>query len=105
MAHDKVSLVGHTKSYHQILIKGDPDELLGKRVKVKVTGTTKHSMLGKVISPPQIVATSPNRQVIREKSAKALNRQATQGGDWRRHLAVAIPAVLIGSYLVYRKKS
>ena len=46
MAHDGVSLVGHNKSYDQILIKGSVDKLMGKRVTVRVTATTKHSMLG-----------------------------------------------------------
>ena len=48
MAHDGISLVGHNKSYDQILIKGSVDKLMGKRVTVRVTATTKHSMLGEV---------------------------------------------------------
>ena len=67
MAHDKVSLVGHTKSYHQILVKGNPDELMGKRVDVVVEQTTKHSMLGRVVSEPKSVAIAANLQILKEK--------------------------------------
>lgn len=67
MAHDKVSLVGHTKSYHQILVKGNSDELMGKRVDVVVTETTKHSMLGEIVSEPKTVAIAKNLQILKEK--------------------------------------
>ena len=63
MAHDKVSLVGHTKSYHQVLVKGNPDDLMGKRVKVRVTATTKHSMIADIIGEPREVAISRNYQI------------------------------------------
>jgi len=67
MAHDKVSLVGHTKSYHQILVKGNPDELMGKRVDVVVYQTTKHSMLGRIVSVAKSVAIAENLQIMKEK--------------------------------------
>ena len=67
MAHDKVSLVGHTKSYHQILVKGNTDELMGKRVDVVVYETTKHSMLGRIVSDPKTVAIAQNQQIMKEK--------------------------------------
>ena len=67
MAHDGVSLVGHNKSYDQIIIKGNVDKLMGRRVTVRITGVTKHSMFGDVISEPIDPSIAVNRQLIAKK--------------------------------------
>ena len=49
LSHDKNHLVGHNDFYEQILLPKDL-ELLGKTVLVEIVGTTKFSMIGKVVS-------------------------------------------------------
>ena len=70
MAHDGVSLVGHNKCYDQIIIKGNVDKLMGRRVTVKITGVTKHSMFGQVISEPIDPSIAVNHQLISKKNAE-----------------------------------
>ena len=52
-AHDKKSLVGHNKYYHQVLISEECQQkfgdLMGHRVQVKITETLKHSLHCKVL--------------------------------------------------------
>lgn len=67
MAHDGVSLVGHNKCYDQIIIKGNVDKLMGRRVTVRITGVTKHSMFGEVISEPIDPSIAVNHQLIAKK--------------------------------------
>ena len=70
MAHDGVSLVGHNKCYDQIIIKGNVDKLMGRRVTVRITGVTKHSMFGEVISEPVDPSIAVNHQLIAKKNAE-----------------------------------
>ena len=70
MAHDGVSLVGHNKCYDQIIIKGNVDKLMGRRVTVRITGVTKHSMFGDVISEPVDPSIAVNHQLIAKKNAE-----------------------------------
>ena len=70
MAHDGVSLVGHNKCYDQIIIKGNVDKLMGRRVTVRITGVTKHSMFGQVISEPIDPSIAVNHQLISKKNAE-----------------------------------
>ena len=106
MAHDKVSLVGHTKSYHQVLIKGDPDKYMGKRIRVKITETTKHAMKAQIIGEPTEVATADNLQIIREKKIAEIRMSEKSRSDIIAKLTkFALPAVLALSliYLSRRK--
>lgn len=48
ISHDRKHYVGHNKFYEQILLPMH-NNLLGKQVKVEITGCTKFSMFGKVI--------------------------------------------------------
>jgi threonylcarbamoyladenosine tRNA methylthiotransferase CDKAL1 len=70
VAHDKHHLVGHTKSYVQVLV--DPATAsLGEMVTVRVTATSKYSVTGSVISSEQSVVTEPtDRQRRSEKNNK-----------------------------------
>ena len=70
MAHDGVSLVGHNKCYDQIIIKGNVDKLMGRRVTVRITGVTKHSMFGEVISEPVDPSIAMNHQLIAKKNVE-----------------------------------
>ena len=70
MAHDGISLVGHNKCYDQIIIKGNVDKLMGRRVTVRITGVTKHSMFGDVISEPVDPSIAVNHQLIAKKNAE-----------------------------------
>ena len=70
MAHDGVSLVGHNKCYDQIIIKGNVDKLMGRRVTVRITGVTKHSMFGEVISEPVDPSIAVNHQLIAKKNVE-----------------------------------
>uniref|UniRef100_A0A182T5Z5 tRNA-t(6)A37 methylthiotransferase n=1 Tax=Anopheles maculatus TaxID=74869 RepID=A0A182T5Z5_9DIPT len=65
ISHDRKHYVGHNKFYEQILLPMH-NNLLGKQVKVEITGCTKFSMFGKVIqderewvncSKPNVVGT------------------------------------------------
>lgn len=104
MAHDKVSLVGHTKAYHQVLIKGDSDQLMGKRVPVRITKTTKHSMLAEIIGPPRNVATSPNHQVLKEQRKDSLARRESIISKATSAAKYALPAVLVVSLIYLRNR-
>lgn len=48
ISHDKKHYVGHNKFYEQILLPMKED-LLGKAVRVKITGTSKFSMMGEIL--------------------------------------------------------
>lgn len=48
ISHDKEHYVGHNKFYEQILLPMK-DNLLGKAVRVRITGTTKFSMMGEIL--------------------------------------------------------
>lgn len=111
MAHDGISLVGHNKYYDQILIRGNVDVLMGKRVDVRITSVTKHSMLAEVIGEPVNPALSVNRQVEREKEEEKMKTK----GECNHHGNVAINdnphyvkwaslggIVLLG-YIIYRR--
>ena len=54
VSHDGRFLVGHNDCYEQVLVPKD-DDLMGKLVTVRVTETSKFSMVGKLVSD----ATSP----------------------------------------------
>ena len=53
----------------QIIIKGNVDKLMGRRVTVRITGVTKHSMFGEVISEPVDPSIAVNHQLIAKKNA------------------------------------
>ena len=61
VAHDGVSLVGHNKFYHQVLLQPEQGiTLMGKTVTVEITEAGKHFLRGrrvegeKVISPAKV---------------------------------------------------
>jgi len=98
MAHDGVSLVGHNKSYDQILIKGSVDKLMGKRVTVRVTATTKHSMLGEVIDEPINPALGVNHQIEREKKEASQSISMTGTRDYTKWIKLS-GAILLGVFI------
>ncbi|GLH02026.1 Threonylcarbamoyladenosine tRNA methylthiotransferase [Gryllus bimaculatus] len=49
VSHDKKHYVGHTKAYEQVLVP-QSEGLLGKMVSVKIVSTSKHSMVGELLS-------------------------------------------------------
>ena len=99
MAHDGVSLVGHNKYYDQVLIKGNVDNLMGTRVRVRITQVTKHSMIGEVISDPVNPAISVNEQLEREKKEKDCK---VETNSVKGYLPFVIGGALL-AYLVYRR--
>ena len=106
MAHDGVSLVGHNKFYDQVLIRGNVDELMGKRVDVRITSVTKHSMLSEVISEPVNPALSVNRQLEREKKEKKTEESCNHDTvatynpytKW-----VSLSGIVLLGYIIYRR--
>ncbi|EDO40392.1 predicted protein [Nematostella vectensis] len=48
-SHDGVHYVGHNKAYDQVLVKKDEGELMGKIVKVEMTSSGKHYLMGRVM--------------------------------------------------------
>ncbi|KAH8297112.1 hypothetical protein KR044_004929, partial [Drosophila immigrans] len=48
ISHDKLHYVGHNKSYEQVLLPMR-DNLLGTRVRVRITATSKFSMMGVIL--------------------------------------------------------
>ncbi|EDW61309.1 threonylcarbamoyladenosine tRNA methylthiotransferase [Drosophila virilis] len=48
ISHDKLHYVGHNKSYEQVLLPMR-DNLLGTRVRVRITGTSKFSMMAEIL--------------------------------------------------------
>jgi len=106
MAHDGVSLVGHNKFYDQVLIRGNVDELMGKRVDVRITSVTKHSMLSEVISEPVNPALSVNRQLEREKKEKKTEESCNHDtvatynpySKW-----ASLGGIVLLGYIIYRR--
>jgi len=106
MAHDGVSLVGHNKFYDQVLIRGNVDELMGKRVDVRITSVTKHSMLSEVIGKPVNPALSVNRQLEREKKEKKTEESCNHDtvatynpyAKW-----ASLSGIVLLGYIIYRR--
>ena len=92
VAHDGVSLVGHNKFYHQVLLQPEQGvSLMGKTVTVEITECGKHFLRGRrvegveIISPTE-VSPLPHGQVsgVSRNEVKKIPSMATRVVGWLR---------------------
>lgn len=110
ISHDKQYYVSHNKSYEQILLPMHIN-LLGKSVRVRITGVTKFSMIGELLeSEDQWQTCSTNTENVHEQiSRTALISAETNGAvtnlmcdDKKTNLVLYYALIAIFLAIVYR---
>lgn len=97
ISHDKKHYVGHNKFYEQVLVPQEP-EMLGRMVKVKITATHKHCLIGEPLestSKDEKYAVVNN--TVRLKSTETATVPTTNGLS-----SMFFPLLVLGLTLVVR---
>ncbi|XP_017837382.1 threonylcarbamoyladenosine tRNA methylthiotransferase isoform X2 [Drosophila busckii] len=74
ISHDKLHYVGHNKSYEQVLLPMR-DNLLGTRVRVRITSVSKFSMLGELLDDEQEWTRCANSKPLQQSPKAQLTQR------------------------------
>lgn len=113
ISHDKQHYVSHNKSYEQILLPMKQN-LLGKSVRVRITGVTKFSMIGQLLQEEgEWEAVSSNTENVHDQISRATLTSAETNGAvtnsdscaeakqnaWFRYTLLAVFLALVYRYI------